>query len=981
MSSRWNPWIGLAVLLLGPAGARAQAVPADEGRALTLEADEADVQFRLGNAAYGKKDFRLALSHYFASNRMAPNRNVVFNIARCFEALGQHVEAHRYYQVFARGQLGPAERKAVGEALARVRPLVALLRIDSRPAGATIYLNRRELGSYGQTPAELAVAPGRYRVILEREGRRPFESDEIALEAGREASLRGDLERILGDLRVRGEPAGAVVRVEDPAGPVVAALPVELQVSPGRLKVSVTRDGYEPAEHRVLVEEGREAELEVRLQPQTGSLVVQCDEAGALILLDGQPAGFTPAVLDRVPVGSHQLSIQQAGFHPFRIEVEVQPDARQVVDARLTIVEDVAAASRLQESARDAPASVSLVSRRELDAFGFATAADAVAGLRGAYASDDGTYRSLGLRGYSPFGQYGNRLLVLLDGHALNDDWIGSSYVGFDLLTDLESVERIELVRGPGSALYGTGAFFGVLNLVSPSGVREERLRAGLGLVGPGMLRGHALGSAPLGEEAGFWLAAGGLYGQGQDVFSPARLGSAEAPDGLARGMGEVLAASALGRVYWRDLSLQFYHHVREKQIPTAAFGTVFGDRRSHSDDSRSYVELRYEPRFGDVFQLLGRLSYDHYSFDGVFAYADPDTGLSRETYRGDWSTLELRGVLTPGAGLRLTLGGLYEHHFANPGVGTYEASGETYFRELHPYQAFAGYLVVDYAPLDWLSLSAGARFDGWSISALPDPVDPAGPRADRFLYAINPRAAIILKPTGEDTLKLMGGGAFRAPSVYELTYWDGGLTQVPSPGLEPERIYTGEVEYTRRLPAGFWLTAAVYLNHLTDLIVQVGSGDAADPLRYENQADALWTLGGELELRREFRGGLLLAAQYSYQRTRAGDLIDGQEPPNSPAHLFGARAVLPLVGRTLQLATRLLVEAGRLTRAGGRTDPAVLWDATLSGQVEGLGLRYALGARNLLDWRIEHPVGEDILDVTQRQPGLGLFLDLSFSY
>ena len=56
---------------------------------------------------------------------------------------------------------------------------------------------------------------------------------------------------------------------------------------------------------------------------------------------------------------------------------------------------------------------------------------------------------------------------VLLDaGHPANDDWIGSSYVGYDARTDLADVERIEVVRGPGSVLYGTNAFSGVINVV-----------------------------------------------------------------------------------------------------------------------------------------------------------------------------------------------------------------------------------------------------------------------------------------------------------------------------------------------------------------------------------------------------------------------------------------------------------------------------------------------------------------------------------
>ena len=81
----------LAVLLC--AGALLLSTPAHADNT----ADEADVAFSLGNQAYGKREYDKALSWYFLSHRLVPNRNVLFNIARCFEALDKFDEAFRYY--------------------------------------------------------------------------------------------------------------------------------------------------------------------------------------------------------------------------------------------------------------------------------------------------------------------------------------------------------------------------------------------------------------------------------------------------------------------------------------------------------------------------------------------------------------------------------------------------------------------------------------------------------------------------------------------------------------------------------------------------------------------------------------------------------------------------------------------------------------------------------------------------------------------
>ena len=65
-------------------------------------------------------------------------------------------------------------------------------------------------------------------------------------------------------------------------------------------------------------------------------------------------------------------------------------------------------------------------------------------GIRGLYLSDDRSYETVGVRGFSRPGDYGNRVLVLIDGHPTNDNWVNSSYIGYDGRTDLEDVERID---------------------------------------------------------------------------------------------------------------------------------------------------------------------------------------------------------------------------------------------------------------------------------------------------------------------------------------------------------------------------------------------------------------------------------------------------------------------------------------------------------------------------------------------------------
>src|ERR1700677_4167571 len=103
-------------------------------------ADEAQVEFELGAARYKAGDFLTALEHFLASNRLAPNRNVVFNIARAFEQLGQNAEAYRYYHQALDGEPDARVRQALKDAIVRVSPHIGILRVETDPPGAAVYI-------------------------------------------------------------------------------------------------------------------------------------------------------------------------------------------------------------------------------------------------------------------------------------------------------------------------------------------------------------------------------------------------------------------------------------------------------------------------------------------------------------------------------------------------------------------------------------------------------------------------------------------------------------------------------------------------------------------------------------------------------------------------------------------------------------------------------------------------------------------------
>ena len=113
---------------------------------------------------------------------------------------------------------------------------------------------------------------------------------------------------------------------------------------------------------------------------------------------------------------------------------------------------------------------MSIVTQEDIKTYGYRTLGDVLKGVRGFYVTYDRAYQFTGLRGVNRPGDFGGRVLINIDGHRLNEPIYDSAFTHTDLLLDLDLLERVEIIRGPGSSLYGNNAFFTVINLVTRRG-------------------------------------------------------------------------------------------------------------------------------------------------------------------------------------------------------------------------------------------------------------------------------------------------------------------------------------------------------------------------------------------------------------------------------------------------------------------------------------------------------------------------------
>jgi outer membrane receptor for ferrienterochelin and colicin len=938
-------------------------------------ADEAELAFQRGNDHYARQNYQDALASYFLSYRLVANRNVLFNIARCYEALDLYNEAYRYYNDLSREELAPEDHRQVAQALSRIRPQVALIHVTTEPPGAEVFVDREDLGSRGRSPQTLALDQGLHLIRVNREGYRPAEVH-LPLVRGTQVGHSFALQLIVGVVELSGSPGGAWVR-ESPTGPVLSTLPGKISLPPGRRLLYVGHPGFATAPLLVEVSAEKVVPLKVALAPQqrpTGKLVVTSNRANALVRVDGKEAGFTPTVL-ALPEGEHELEVSARDQRSFSQRVNVVSDNETRLFAELQYAPTpVKAASKSLVSVDDAPASTTLITAEEIRAFGYTTLAEAISAVRGFFATDDRAYTYLGIRGFSVPGDINSRILILWDGHAMNEVWSGDAYAARELNVDLSEVERIEVVRGPGSALYGSGAFFAVINIVPRDSVGSNRHGEAAAAAAAGALgswRGHATASATATLERSALLSA--------SIYSARGLQTTDlSPRGLVVRWDDERAYNVSARARYGNFSLAAYFNDRQKNLPNGVFQSGPNHDSTRVADSRGFAEVRFDREFSSTNALSLRAYYDAYRYRGTWVSVEGATAtdlqqassVQTDAAKADWVGGEARYRFS-----------LFRHNQLTAGI-------ESQAR-VRVEQTVLGDFERPTLQRTRRALLSPYLLDEWAIH--PRLLVSAGVRLDKYLDVstapVSPRLAVILRPYAQGLTKFVAGQAFRAPTVYELFYGDNSLSQRPALNLIPEKITTFELEHSHNLSPNLRLTIAAYQNRIHELMLLTTDqasvklcgplSNSSSCLAFQNVPDLLRAVGAEAELRWQAGRFSLFDLSYAYVKLVGNFPVIAAQTPN---HLVSARLMLPVAETGVRMAGQATYQSARtLPQPSRPTGEALLLNFALSGELEHL--RYFAGINNLLDVRHALPVGSEVANSFTTVYGRTFLVELTVSY
>jgi outer membrane receptor protein involved in Fe transport len=671
-------------------------------------------------------------------------------------------------------------------------------------------------------------------------------------------------------------------------------------------------------------------------------------------------------VVPRTVVAAGERGIPVGDLPPFP---DLSSDTEKVAGvsvygAASTESDVVVGAAKREQSLGTVASAVTVVTADQLRRFGYRSLAEALRGVAGIYIVDDRMVERVGIRGVQILGDANTHILVLIDGSPLNEPWSQFVDGSTALPVNLDDVSRIEVIRGPVSSIYGTNAFFGIINIVSLEADKAPRAygRASFSGYGydDGALRGTyganaAFGVGNVNRQVRGTVTYAGRNGEsiGYPDFSGANFTGQTDADAM-RSVAASLAVNL------DQLFFQVRAYDRSRELPGAPYDGIIGSDANQNRDQQFLAEVGYTHDIGERVTVAGRAYIDRYRFTGRRSY--PETGIFETTGDALWYGGEVRGlvdVLPQDDLLSLTAGVSVEQtrtssasDFVDPAADTVPSI------EVDRDFTIAGiYAEVTSEPLPWLGITAGLRSDNNSL----------------FTSELSPRAALFLRKGEEYGLKFLYAQGFRNPSIFEAFYRDG---QYFSPALDadgdselrPENIASYEiVVYGRPLP-GVKVRLSAWEWRMEDILRkdEYFEGSLNRRQIYFFNTASLVSRGAEVEAAYRDVAGNLGYANGALAVTGANCLGDDtlvgnplldtdvelgncDEAENAPTLVLQTGVSSRLIKNVLHASTELAFVSSRGTQASAETVDAHLgWNVSVYfPNLHGFDL--TLGARNLL--------------------------------
>ncbi len=581
----------------------------------------------------------------------------------------------------------------------------------------------------------------------------------------------------------------------------------------------------------------------------------QTDEDGRFLFAD-LPGGRYDLIVSHVGFRSHKLTsvaVPEQGTAEVDIELIADP---------LVLADVVVSATRTAQQVERAPVSMSVLDQQELASYNTINIADPLDHLPGVVKIGS----QMNIRGSSGYSRgTGSRVLLLMDGFPMLSADNGD--IKWDIVP-VDEVARVEVVKGAGSALYGTGALGGVVNVITrrPQAQPQTRFRAVSGLHSQPAYRSWRWRDQPM-YMAGFDLSHSRRVGDTDVLVSTgAKNGTGYQENGDFRRVHLFAKAEhrLSSRVLWTGLTtyavddhgvfLQWKDRTEPLKVPEA-------DRSASTVSWKLGLasQLSYLPSIDTGIEL--RNSYFRTDFDN----SDAAAGLGSVGHKIG-TDLRLDHAIAENADLKVGGGGIIDL-VNSPGdfLGRRSAAN------------LAMYSQLTYEPSPVAEVLLGLRYDAYQRSAgeasatnsLCGGEFAIGDNGDRREHQLSPQLGLTMQPLSATWLRASVSRGFRSPSVTEVHAQAdaAGILVCPNPDLGSERSRSFEVGARQRIGSLASVDLALFWNTYDGLIEArpeplEDSGVARARFRNISRARVR---GIEVEQRATLPRGLQLKVAYTY--------------------------------------------------------------------------------------------------------------------
>ena len=556
----------------------------------------------------------------------------------------------------------------------------------------------------------------------------------------------------------------------------------------------------------------------------------------------------------------------------------------------------VVTASKTAEKSSDAPAVISVVTAKDIDLIGARSLGEVLDRVAGLYlmSSPATPQNMLVIRGGATE-LYNTQILVLIDGRPARESFHSGNPSNFFLGTPLSRVERIEVVRGPGSVLYGTGAYLGVINIITKSSEPSPlQVMSSYGsfnsvqaeLTGGAKIRDVGVsGAVRLVDSKGWPFTA---RGEADAVRNKANTADSLLRDPKTVNYFEKTIGASFKATYKSFTLNSYYGRVRQEDMwrqPTWQTPLDYGYGTDHF-----FVDGGYSQDISSVWTTSLNVTYNQFQY---LFYRPLDYFKDEHARRNSSDVLaEWTNFFKPADDLNIVFGALANNQTGKGVQPDLRTDGLTTFKidsaanpdpfivvPAYNLTSFTAYVQADYVPVWFLKVIAGGQFN-------------KVPQLDADFV---PRLGGIVTITDQLNAKLLYGQAFRSPATYERE-----CQSPPSiygnANLKPEKVGTFETQLSyssSRFQATFTYFHSVQVNQITRsltadslLIITYGGKKLSVPI-YVNR--------GELTMQGiEFESKVVLSREMSFLGSVSTQTNKDQ---NGKTDLYGTPKLMAKVG------------------------------------------------------------------------------------